>query len=164
MIIHACRTRLKSFVLLKNVVKVSFVRLYNLWYVLSVVRGLAGMQCMCRKGLCPTLWQEIFSSVTWVVLVWWQWRIATSLRNVCTRTDYILVYSRPCCKELTTTTKLKVCLARTTPMPACTNAFFRWTGNANGQSWDILDLVRTFRSFTLELPKIHLAEGKSDTL
>jgi hypothetical protein len=45
----------------------------------------------------------------WVVLVWWPWRIATSLRDVCTRTDYILVYSRPCCKELTTTTKKKRC-------------------------------------------------------
>ena len=41
-----------------------------------------------------------------VVQWWWPWRIATSLRNVCTRPDYILVYSRPCCKESTTTTKI----------------------------------------------------------
>jgi hypothetical protein len=38
MIIHACRIRLKSFVLLKNAVKVSFVRLYNMFRVFEMCR------------------------------------------------------------------------------------------------------------------------------
>jgi hypothetical protein len=38
--------------------------------------------------------------LVWVVMENCDLSSDLTLRNVCTRTDYILVYSRPCCKEL----------------------------------------------------------------
>ena len=64
-------------------------------------------QCtvMCWNGLRPVLGMRYSPLPKWVVLVWVVMENCDlssdlTLRNVCTRSDYILVYSRPCWKEL----------------------------------------------------------------
>ena len=62
MIIHACRARLKSFLLLKNVVKVSFVRLYDMFSLFETDCGPEKKHTLCIEACkiprsCMVAWR-----------------------------------------------------------------------------------------------------------